>query len=83
MALALRAGFAVRAARGAVRQRKLPAQSAEALQLLFDGYRYAQPILLTAIDCRTSQQMQFGASLMAGWNPPYKSDKADPSLRSG
>ncbi len=29
-----------------LRQRKLPAQSAEALQLLFDGYRCAQPILL-------------------------------------
>ena len=32
-----------------LRQRKLPAQSAEALLLRADGYRSAQPILLAAM----------------------------------
>jgi len=40
---ALRVGYAVRAARGAVRQRKWPAQSAEALQLLLMGIATLNP----------------------------------------
>jgi hypothetical protein len=56
MALALRAGFAVRAASGAVRQRKLPAQSAEALQFLLMGIATLNPsyLLLSSSENRKS-----------------------------
>jgi len=53
---ALRAGFAVRAARGAVRQRKCDAPARKLCSCFFDGYR-CHRLPNVAADCSSSLRL--------------------------